>query len=135
MTTNLSNLFMLSENISRSISAENPHGEKGKGAMEIPADEANPAFDLGRGWKVRPCIQISSGETYEIAHIEGPAMIKSMWMTCFPEASRWLLLRIYWDGGGSSLGRGSVRRFLLQRLEYADLCGVSAYQCKSSGGI
>ena len=134
MTTNLSNLFMLSENISRSISAENPHGEKGKGAMEIPADEANPAFDLGRGWKVRPCIQISSGETYEIAHIEGPAMIKSMWMTCFPEASRWLLLRIYWDGG-SSLGRGSVRRFLLQRLEYADLCGVSAYQCKSSGGI
>ena len=41
---------MLSENISRSISAENPHGEKGKGAMEIPADEANPAFDLGRGW-------------------------------------------------------------------------------------
>ena len=44
MTTNLSNLFMLSENISRSISAENPHGEKGKGAMEIPADEANPAF-------------------------------------------------------------------------------------------
>ena len=52
MTTNLSNLFMLSENISRSISAENPHGEKGKGAMEIPADEANPAFDLGRGWKV-----------------------------------------------------------------------------------
>lgn len=88
MTTNLSNLFMLSENISRSISAENPHGEKGKGAMEIPADEANPAFDLGRGWKVRPCIQISSGETYEIAHIEGPAMIKSMWMTCFPEASR-----------------------------------------------
>ena len=98
MTTNLSNLFMLSENISRSISAENPHGEKGKGAMEIPADEANPAFDLGRGWKVRPCIQIGSGETYEIAHIEGPAMIKSMWMTCFPEASRWLLLRIYWDG-------------------------------------
>ena len=52
MTTNLSNLFMLSENISRSISAENPHGEKGKGAMEIPADEANPAFDLGRGWTV-----------------------------------------------------------------------------------
>ena len=120
MTTNLSNLFMLSENISRSICAENP---KGKGAMEVPADETSPAFDLGKGWKVRPCIQIGSGETYEIAHIEGPAIIKSIWMTCFPEASRWLLLRIYWDGEEAP----SVE--VLQRVEYADLCGFSAYQC------
>lgn len=77
--------------------AENSHGEKEKGAMRVPMDETRPAFDLGKGWKVRPCIQIGSGETYEIAHIEGPAIIKSIWMTCFPEASRWMLLRIYWD--------------------------------------
>ncbi len=98
MGTDLSNLFMLSDHVSRSISAENPTGEKGRGGMAIPEDESNPAYDLGQGWKVRPCIKIASGETAEIAQIEGPAIIKSIWMTCFPEASRWLLLRIYWDG-------------------------------------
>ena len=43
----------------RSISAENPTGAKGKGAMAIPnpADpdlpHCDPAVDLGQGWKVR----------------------------------------------------------------------------------
>ena len=60
MNTNLSNLFMLTDAVSRSISAENPKREKGKGAMAIPDSESNPAFDLGKGWKVRRCIQIPS---------------------------------------------------------------------------
>ena len=71
MTTNLSNLFMLSENISRSISAENPHGEKGKGAMEIPVDEANPAFDLGRGWKVRPVFRSAAARPMRLLTLRG----------------------------------------------------------------
>jgi hypothetical protein len=98
MSGPLSDLYLLSENVSRSLSAENPHGEKGRGSMAIPESEENPAYELGQGWKVRPSIQIKSGETVEIGWIEGPAVIKSMWFTCFPEALRWLILRFYWDG-------------------------------------
>ncbi len=94
----LSDLCLLTENVSRSISAENPTGEKGKGAMAVPMEASSPAIELGQGWKVRPCIQIPAGDVCEIASIEGPGVIKSIWMTCFPETSRWLILRFFWDG-------------------------------------
>lgn len=97
MSKGLSDLFMTTNYVSRSLSAENPKGEKGKGGMALPEDEENPAFDLGQGWKVRPCLHIESGDTVEIADIDGPAIIRSMWMTCFPKALRWLILRFYWD--------------------------------------
>ena len=60
-------------------------------------------------------------------------MIKSMWMTCFPEASRWLLLRIYWDGG-SSLGRGSVREISLQRLDTPTFVASLPINVNPAGG-
>lgn len=97
MSTELSNLYMLSDNISRSLSAENPTGEKGKGGMAIPKNEENVAYDLGQGWKVRPNLQIKENEVVEIANIEGPAIIRSIWMTCFAPATRWMILRFYWD--------------------------------------
>lgn len=93
----LENLYQLKYRKSRSISAENPYGEKGKGGMAIPESQNNPAYYLGQGWKVRPSIQIAPGETVEIADIQGEGIIRSMWMTCFPETLRWLILRIYWD--------------------------------------
>ena len=71
MTTNLSNLFMLSENISRSISAENPHGEKGKGAMEIPADEANPAFDLAGAGRFAPVFRSAAARPMRLLTLRG----------------------------------------------------------------
>ncbi len=93
----LSDLFLLSDSVSRSLSAENPDGEKGGGCRAVPEDEKSAAYDLGVGWKVRPCVQIPAGDVFALGRIEGPAIIKSLWMTCFPDALRWLILRIYWD--------------------------------------
>lgn len=93
----LSNLFMSSNAVSRSISAENPTGEKGKGAMAVP-DDQSPASELGMGWKVRPCITIKGGETVTLADIDGPGLITHIWMTSGNDAfCRDLILRFYWD--------------------------------------
>ncbi|MFO0547948.1 MAG: glycoside hydrolase family 172 protein [Polyangiaceae bacterium] len=90
----LGNLSRLSDAETRSISAENPTGEKGKGALEVPT--AWGARELGRGWKVRPCVNIRAGETLTVADIEGPGAIQQIWMT--PTGNwRFTILRIYWD--------------------------------------
>ena len=91
----LGNLSRLSKAKSRSISAENPTGEKGEGAM-VEADPSGSARELGRGWKCRPCINLEAGETLTLADIEGPGAIQSIWMT--GTICRDLILRIYWDG-------------------------------------
>jgi hypothetical protein len=86
----------LTDERTRSISAENPTGEPGRGAMEEA--EGGPASELGRGWKVRPCITIGKGETVTLADIEGPGRINHIWMTVDPKAYRTCVLRFYWDG-------------------------------------
>jgi hypothetical protein len=82
----------------RSISAENFTGEKGKGGMATEGTGAECARDLGQGWKVSPSIKIPAQTTFTLAEIEGPGVIQHMWMTCFPAHWRNLILRIYWDG-------------------------------------
>ncbi len=91
----LCGLSRLSDAETRSISAENPSGEKGAGAIAVP-DANHPARELGVGWKVRPFIDIASLETKEIANITGPGAIQSMWFGGY--VGRDLILRIYWDG-------------------------------------
>jgi hypothetical protein len=68
----LGNLHRLSNAQSRSISAENFTGEKGKGGMADAGNGNRASRDLGRGWKVSPCITIKAGEEREIANISGP---------------------------------------------------------------
>lgn len=93
---NLGNLSLLSKAKSRSLSAENPTGEKGKGAMAINPGHA-PSKDLGQGWKVRPCLGIAAGEIKTLADIEGPGALQQIWIT--PTGNwRFTILRIYWDG-------------------------------------
>ena len=53
----LGNVARLTNAKSRSISAENPNGEKGAGAQTIP-DDASAGSSLGKGWKIRPCITL-----------------------------------------------------------------------------
>ncbi|RYX81749.1 DUF2961 domain-containing protein [bacterium] len=91
----LGNLWRLSNAQTRSISAENPRGEKGGGGR-APVSENPCARDLGLGWKCRPCIPIKAGETVEIADIEGSGAIQQMWMTP-TGAWRLCILRVYWD--------------------------------------
>ena len=94
---NLNSLFLLSDAETRSISAENPNGEKAGGAKAIP-DAKNPASNLGEGWKVRPCITLEPGTTTTLADISGSGIIQHIWITVDPKAYRETVLRMYWDG-------------------------------------
>jgi len=92
----LGSLYRMREWESRSISAENPRGERGKGAMEDPKGEG-PARELGVGWKVRPCITLKAGETVELADVQGPGVIRHMWFTFSADFYRDVIIRIFWD--------------------------------------
>ena len=96
LTLGLGSLPLLSDAETRSISAENPNGEKGGGAKTIPDDDS-PASMLGPGWKVRPCITLPPGATTTLADVEGPGIIQHIWITVKPEAYRDAVLRFYWD--------------------------------------
>jgi hypothetical protein len=98
---NLGNLSRLSDAVTRSISAENPNGEKGQGAMATDGQGASAARTLGQGWKISPCVEVKAGETFTFADIDGPGAIQSMWLSGHvslrgPEA-RYYILRIRWD--------------------------------------
>ncbi|MBS1543857.1 MAG: DUF2961 domain-containing protein [Bacteroidetes bacterium] len=92
----LDNLFRLSKAKTRSISAENPTGEKGKGGMAKEGVASNNARDLGQGWKVNPYVVIDPGKTYTLAEITGSGAIQHIWLT--PTGTwRYSILRMYWD--------------------------------------
>lgn len=80
---------------SRAITPENPTGEKGKAAM-LPSP-------LGPSRKGKGAIPLKSGEETVIAQIEGPGIIRHMWMTIRDRTEfgsfvlRDLILRIYWE--------------------------------------
>jgi len=97
----LGNLWRLSKAKTRSISAENPTGEKGKGGMAVTGTGASCARDLGQGWKVSPSVVIEAGQTFTLADIEGPGAIQSMWLSGDVArkgaGSRFYILRIFWD--------------------------------------
>jgi hypothetical protein len=83
----------------RSVSAENPTGERGGGARSEPVPgSASEALRLGRGWKARPCIPVAPGETAVLADLRGPAVVRHIWITCAPGAYRTAVLRMHWDG-------------------------------------
>ncbi len=92
---NLGNLSRLSDAKTRSISAENFTGEKGKAAIGMNGAAAGCARDLGEGWKVSPFVIIKPGETFTMADIEGPGAIQSMWCTGYSGPN--YIIRIYWD--------------------------------------
>ncbi|MEG6590940.1 glycoside hydrolase family 172 protein [Paenibacillus barengoltzii] len=93
----LGNLYRLSLAKTRSISAENFTGAKGQGGMATEGTGAECARDLGQGWKVSPSVNIAAGQTFTVAEIDGPGAIQHIWMTCFPESWRHMILRMYWD--------------------------------------
>ncbi len=99
LNSNMGNLWMLSNAVSRSISPENFNGEKGKGGLCAPEDgnAKNAARDLGTGWKVNPYIYIEAGQSVEIANIQGPGALTHIWLT---PTGKWrnTIIRFYWDG-------------------------------------
>jgi hypothetical protein len=97
LNMSLGNLSLLSKAKSRSLSAENFTGEKGKGGMAEDGMGAPCARDLGQGWKISPCIKIEKHSTFEMANIDGPGAIQQMWITI---TGNWRqsILRVWWDG-------------------------------------
>jgi hypothetical protein len=93
----LANLSRLSTARTRSISAENPTGAKGAGAASTDGLATGPARDLGKGWKVRPAIDLEPGSTTTLADIDGPGAITHIWITVAESAWRSLVVRAYWD--------------------------------------
>jgi hypothetical protein len=102
----LANLPFLTDARTRSISAENPTGEKGKGGMAIPnsADPRLPfskaASDLGQGWKVNPFLKPKAHETVTLMDVNGPGVVQHIWMateTDWRGNGRASVLRFYWD--------------------------------------
>ncbi len=90
-------LALISDAETRSISPENPTGEKGKGGMAHPEAPTHPARELGQGWKCRPCIEVKPGETLDLASVAGSGTVQSMWFGG-KIVTRDFILRIYWDG-------------------------------------
>jgi hypothetical protein len=103
----------LSRAQTRSISAENVYGGKGAGGRaEVSAtpqveverigqrwEGPNPcARDLGRTWKVRPCIKLAKGAVTTLMDVDGPGTIQHIWITVDSKYYRDLILRFYWNG-------------------------------------
>ena len=109
----LGNIMKLSNAVTRSISAENVYGERGRGGMAEVGDAAqeevlrlgqvwrkeqtDAARDLGRTWKVRPCIKLPAGAVTPLMDVAGPGVIQHIWITVDPKRYRDLILRMYWD--------------------------------------
>ena len=103
MEINLSNVFQKRNAVSRSLSAENFGGEKGKGGMataetSLHAPSAKCARELGQGWKLSPCLKLSAGQSVTIMDQAGPGVIRHIWVTLDTKYYRHLIVRIYWDG-------------------------------------
>ncbi|MCX7805830.1 MAG: DUF2961 domain-containing protein [Planctomycetota bacterium] len=113
MYMGLHSIMKLSNAETRSITAENVYGEKGKGGMAEVSAEPQPevvrigqrwdgpcaaARDLGLKWKVRPCITLPAGKTTTIMDVGGPGVIQHIWVTVDARRYRDLILRMYWDG-------------------------------------
>jgi hypothetical protein len=97
LNQDMGNLVRLSHAKTRSISPENPTGEKGKGGMAIVGTGAQAARDLGQGWKISPSVNIAPKHVFTLAEIQGPGAIQHIWMT--PAGNfRFSIVRIYWDG-------------------------------------
>ncbi len=111
LNMSLGSISRLSDARTRSITAENVYGEKGKGGMAEISDtpqaevvkigqawELNRATrDLGQKWKTRPCITLEKESVTTIMDVDGPACIQHIWITADNKRFRDLVLRIYWD--------------------------------------
>ena len=86
LNSGMNNLHRLSNAESRSISAENFKRRKGQGrAWPSKASTRSAARELGRGWKVSPCVRIKAKSTFTVADIDGSGAIQQIWFTPSPD--------------------------------------------------
>ena len=98
-----------------SVSGENVFGKPGAGGMADPTPGAPPQDDvlaigqvpdlqqphpgreIGIGGKIRPWIFLESRKETAILDMDGPGMIRHIWIAFPPRLLRMLVLRMYWD--------------------------------------
>ena len=97
MTFGVNGLSRLTDAQSRTISPENRTGAKGAAAQDHEGVASKAARDLGPGWKVSPYVHLEPGETLDLANVDGPGVIRQIWLTPAGAAWRSLILRFYWD--------------------------------------
>jgi hypothetical protein len=91
----LATVPLLTAGRSRAITAENPRGEKGAGGAATSL--------LGPGRKGRAYLGLDVGQTAMLAEIDGPGVIRHIWMTVADQTAehdfvlRDLVLRMWWD--------------------------------------
>lgn len=107
-------LSQLRAAVSRSISPENFTGSKGQGGLATEGTGAPAARDLGVGWKVSPSIQVAAGARVTLGEIEGPAVIRHIWLTTHRRHWRQLVLRVWWDGAETPAIETPVGDFFCQ---------------------
>jgi hypothetical protein len=118
-------MSQLSSGRTRSVSAENLSGAKGAGGAATEGTGAEAARELGRGWKVSPSIDIAAGATATLADLEGPGIIRHLWLTVHPDYWRSMVLRFYWDGASSPAVAVPLGDFFCQGwAEYAHVNSV-----------
>lgn len=95
-TESFSSIYLEKAGESRAVCAENPAGEKGRGGMA--------ASNLGIGRKGNPCIlNIRPEQTVTLADIDGPGIIRHIWITVLDEPScpqpllQNITLQMFWD--------------------------------------
>ena len=107
----LDSLMKFSTARTRSITAENVYGEPGRGGMADVGDTPLPevvrigqswwnnscARELGRKWKVRPCISLPPASVTTLMDVDGPGCIRHIWITVDGKHLRDLVLRMYWN--------------------------------------
>lgn len=93
----MAEIWQLDDGTTRSVSPENFGGAKGAGGMAEAGTGAMAARELGRGWKVSPSIDLAAGATATLADVEGPGVIRHIWLTTDRGRLRTLVLRMYWD--------------------------------------
>ena len=94
----LETAFLPTDAESRSISAENFTGEKGRGGMSVDGEGAGCASELGQTWKVSPNVYLHGYETFTMADFKGEGVINHIWFADCRCYDRALVLRMYWDG-------------------------------------
>lgn len=116
-------IAQLSDEKSRAITAENPHGEVGAGGREASA--------LGPSRKGRPCLRgLGSGETATLMDVDGPGVIRHVWMTLTDETSadphvlRDVVVRMYWDGEDEPSVEAPIGDFFC--CGHAERCDVNS---------
>jgi len=140
MEINLHNLFQKRNAESRSLSAENFRGEKGRGGMATTETTMHPgaaecARELGQGWKVSPCLPIAAGETATIMDNDGPGVIRHMWITLHQKFYRNTIIRIYWDGQAHPSVEAPIGDFLCCSWNQRQAILAQPINVNSTGGM